>query len=213
MNATILKAIGVTLFLAFAIGCDRIEPSPAPTGAGRVPDAIAAVDDLPPPPTPSYSRDVAPLIEQYCLNCHGSAGAEGGVVLDFIEDATPEKPLLLRVADALRAESMPPEGEPRPGPEERQTLDAWLDAAIGPDDHARGRVVLRRLNRAEYNNTIRDLIGLDLRPADEFPADDIGYGFDNIGDVLAPSPILVEMYLAAAETVIGAAFRAPGVGS
>ncbi len=161
-----------------------------------------------------YSREVAPLIEQYCLNCHDSAGAEGGIVLDVFGDELPDKsrrPLLLRMADVLRSESMPPEGKPRPGPEERQTLDTWLDAAIGPDDHARGRVTLHRLNRAEYNNTIRDLIGLDLHPADEFPADDISYGFDNIGDVLATSPILVEMHLTAAETVIDAVFRTPEV--
>ena len=55
-----------------------------------------------------------------------------------------------------------------------------------------GRVAIRRLNRAEYNNTIRDLIGLDLRPADEFPSDDVGYGFDNIGDVLSTPPVLLE---------------------
>ena len=78
-----------------------------------------------------------------------------------------------------------------------------------PDNRGPGRVTIRRLNRTEYNNTIRDLIGLDLRPADEFPADDVGYGFDNIGDVLATPPILLEMYLAAAETVIGEAFRTP----
>ena len=71
----------------------------------------------------------------------------------------------------------------------------------------RGRVAIRRLNRAEYNNTIRDLVGLDLHPADEFPSDDVGYGFDNIGDVLSTPPVLLEMYLAAAEKVIGAAFR------
>ncbi len=129
-------------------------------------------------------------------------------------DAVPDKehrPILLRVADALRSEIMPPEGEPRPDPEERETLEAWLDAAIEPDSHGPGRVTLRRLNRIEYNNTIRDLIGLDLRPADEFPADDVGYGFDNIGEVLATPPILVEMYVDAAEAVIGAAFREPEV--
>jgi hypothetical protein len=106
---------------------------------------------------------------------------------------------------------MPPEGEPRLEAEGRGTLDAWLDAALGPDDSTRARVTLRRLNRTEYNNTVRDLIGLDLRPADEFPADDLAYGFDNIGDVLATPPILVEMYLASAETVITAAFRPPEV--
>ncbi len=58
---------------------------------------------------------------------------------------------------------------------------------------AASRATIRRLNRTEYNHTIRDLIGLDLRPADDFPADDVGYGFDNIADVLATPPILVEM--------------------
>ena len=65
-----------------------------------------------------------------------------------------------------------------------------------------GRVTVRRLNRAEYNNTIRDLIGLDLHPADEFPTDDVGYGFDNIGEVLSTPTVLLEMYLASAEKVI-----------
>ena len=65
-----------------------------------------------------------------------------------------------------------------------------------------GRVTLRRLNRAEYNNTIRDLVGVDFKPADDFPADDVGYGFDNIGDVLSLSPLLLEKYLAAAEAIL-----------
>ena len=62
-------------------------------------------------------------------------------------------------------------------------------------------MVARRLNRVEYNNTIRDLLGVPVRPADEFPVDDSGYGFDNVGDVLTVSPMLMEKYLAAAEKV------------
>src|SRR5438105_9952511 len=65
-----------------------------------------------------------------------------------------------------------------------------------------GRVTIRRLNRTEYNNTIRDLIGVDFKPAEDFPADDVGYGFDNIGDVLSVSPLLLEKYLAAAESIL-----------
>src|SRR5207244_8718400 len=68
-----------------------------------------------------------------------------------------------------------------------------------------GRVTIRRLNRAEYNNTIRELTGVDFQPADDFPADDSGYGFDNIGDVLSLSPGLLEKYLAAAEKILDAA--------
>ncbi len=65
-----------------------------------------------------------------------------------------------------------------------------------------GRVTIRRLNRTEYNNTIRDLVGVDFKPADDFPADDVGYGFDNIGDVLSVSPLLLEKYLSAAEAIL-----------
>src|SRR5437763_392294 len=65
-----------------------------------------------------------------------------------------------------------------------------------------GRVTLRRLNRAEYNNTIRDLVGVDFKPAADFPEDDVGYGFDNIGDVLSVSPLLLEKYLTAAESIL-----------
>ena len=115
--------------------------------------------------------------------------------------------LLLRVADNLRTQNMPPEGEPRPNDEELETINSWLDTALLADNRGAGRVAIRRLNRAEYNNTIRDLVGLDLHPADEFPSDDVGYGFDNIGEVLSTPPVLLEMYLAAAEKVIGEAFR------
>ena len=98
---------------------------------------------------------------------------------------------------------MPPEGEPRPTDEELETINSWLDKALVTENTGAGRVAVRRLNRAEYNNTIRDLVGLDLHPADEFPSDDVGYGFDNIGEVLSTPPVLLEMYLAAAGKVIG----------
>src|SRR5262245_3137603 len=71
-----------------------------------------------------------------------------------------------------------------------------------------GRVTIRRLNRAEYNNTIRDLVGIDFHPADDFPADDAGYGFDNIGDVLSVSPVLLEKYLVAAQRILSKAIVA-----
>src|SRR5439155_23098520 len=71
--------------------------------------------------------------------------------------------------------------------------------------HDPGRVTMRRLNRAEYSNTIRDLVGIDFDPGDELPADDVGYGFDNIGDVLTISPLLMERYLAVAEAIMARA--------
>jgi hypothetical protein len=161
---------------------------------------------------PEYTQDIAPILDTYCVNCHSGAVASGGVVLDGSRSdvvGVRDSPLWLRVAETLRTGAMPPAGEPRPEPAELDTINAWLDAAVFANDRAGHAVTVRRLNRAEYNNTVRDLTGVDLGPADEFPSDDVGYGFDNIGEVLSISPILVERYLNAADQVIGAAFRDP----
>ena len=81
-----------------------------------------------------------------------------------------------------------------PAPPKRRMLVRWIDQAVFDVDcgrtHDPGHVTIRRLNRAEYNNTIRDLVGVSLRPADDFPSDDVGNGFDNMGDVLSLSPLL-----------------------
>ena len=105
------------------------------------------------------------------------------------------------VGTNLESLDMPPEGKPQPSKSERAMITHWIEASIlgcdceHPDP---GRVTIRRLNRAEYNNTIRDLTGVNFQPAEDFPLDDIGYGFDNIGDVLSLSPMLMEKYVAAA---------------
>ena len=77
-----------------------------------------------------------------------------------------------------------------------------MPRSIALDHETPARVTLHRLNRVEYNNTIRDLVGVDFKPASDFPNDDVGYGFDNIGDVLSLSPLLLEKYLAAAESIL-----------
>ena len=108
----------------------------------------------------------------------------------------------------VRAGLMPPADKPRPTAAELKTLETWIkrDAfRIDPASPDPGRVTLRRLNRTEYRNTVRDLMGYDFRADEEFPADDSGYGFDNIGDVLSVSPLLLEKYLQAAETIVAAA--------
>src|SRR5439155_22353037 len=110
------------------------------------------------------------------------------------------------VLERVRANEMPPPKQPRPDATETKAFLSAVEAELakavctGPTDP--GRVTIRRLNRVEYNNTIRDLLALDFQPADDFPADDVGYGFDNIGDVLALSPLLLEKYLAAAEKIV-----------
>src|SRR5438093_5336637 len=112
---------------------------------------------------------------------------------------------------SLQAHAMPPEKKPQPTAEEREIITAWIQSEIFQcdcDHPDPGRVTIRRLNRAEYNNTIRDLVGLHFQPAKDFPADDSGYGFDNIGDVLSLSTVLVEKYLAAAEKILEEAIPA-----
>src|SRR6185295_3607366 len=98
--------------------------------------------------------------------------------------------------------------KPRPTAAQRQLLEAWIKSdvfGIDPANPDPGRVTLRRLNRVEYRNTIRDLTGSDFKVEDELPPDDSGYGFDNIGDVLTVSPMLLEKYMQAAETIVAGA--------
>jgi hypothetical protein len=182
--------------------------------AGALSLRSTAADPKPAPvsKSPSYEKDILPLIKKHCTSCHGGEKPKGGLGLDrFKTAADVEKDLKLweKVADNLRSGDMPPPTRRQPTTEERDKLNTWLDVAVfkvdcnGPRDP--GRVTIRRLNRAEYNNTIRDLTGVEFRPADDFPADDVGYGFDNIGDVLSLPPILLEKYLGAAERILDAA--------
>jgi hypothetical protein len=224
MTARFLIVICASCAFACCAGCAARSAVTASAGSDAAAVSAAATRDEARPgwsslpiltgrASPADFKDVAPLIDRYCLHCHDSDGASGGVVMDNFRDDAPDaeghRSLWVRVADVLRSNSMPPDGEPRPDPTELETINSWLDVVAFAGDHSYGAVTLRRLNRVEYNNTIRDIIGLDLRPADEFPSDDIGYGFDNIGEVLATSPVLVERYLAASDSVIGAAFRSP----
>jgi hypothetical protein len=111
-----------------------------------------------------------------------------------------------RVIQTVRSGEMPPKKKKaQPNAEVRTNLVGWIERTLFPIDPSRpdpGRVTLRRLNRVEYNNTVRDLFGVDFQPADDFPQDDVGYGFDNIGDVLSMPPILLEKYLNAAEAIL-----------
>ena len=123
--------------------------------------------------------------------------------------------LWLKVLRNTRAGLMPPEKKPHPSAAERAKLEKWIKySAFGIDvkNPDPGRVTVRRLNRVEYRNTIRDLMGFDFKVEEELPPDDTGYGFDNIGDVLSISPLLLEKYMQAAEVIAaGAVPRVPRV--
>jgi mono/diheme cytochrome c family protein len=156
-----------------------------------------------------FQQRVAPLLAKHCTSCHGGEKPKGG--LDLLRVAGDASGPRARgtweaVLDRIESGDMPPPDRPRPTEAEVTTIRDWIARrlsrpdCLGPADP--GRVTLRRLNRAEYNNTVRDLVGIDFKPADDFPSDDVGYGFDNIGDVLSLPPILLEKYFAAAERIV-----------
>ncbi len=115
----------------------------------------------------------------------------------------------------LRAGEMPPKGMPRPTAEQIASTTNWIEAQFVALDRTSkpdpGHLTAHRLNRVEYNNTVRDLLAIHFKPAADFPADDSGYGFDNIGDVLSVSPVLMEKYLDAAKKIAAQAIPTPGI--
>ncbi|MCC6229798.1 MAG: DUF1592 domain-containing protein [Phycisphaerales bacterium] len=158
------------------------------------------------------NADVRPLLASYCLACHSGDDAESDVRLDELTDVrgTLTGDLDLRVLrDMVTSGDMPPKEEKQPSEHERLIVSQWIDAALAyvPTDAPidPGWFTIHRLNRSEYRNTLRDLLGIDPATIDlaaRLPVDDMGYGFDNIADVLSTSPVAVEQYLAAAEQAI-----------
>jgi hypothetical protein len=160
-------------------------------------------------PCAAADAPTAAFLEKHCIGCHGDKKPKADLNLVRYHDAADilkDRKVWEGVVEKVRAGEMPPPKRPRPAQEEIDgflrgvgDLFARADKDVKPDP---GRVTVRRLNRAEYNNTIRDLVGVDFQPAEDFPADDVGHGFDNIGDVLTLSPVLLERYLAAAESIM-----------
>lgn len=155
-----------------------------------------------------YHKVIQPMLQQYCYDCHGDGEKKGGVAFDeFASDQAilTNRDLWWNALQYLRAGIMPPPKKERPTLAERQRIAGWIKSAvfdIDPNNIDPGRVTLRRLNRVEYRNTIHDLFDVDYDTEVEFPPDDSGYGFDDIGDVLTLSPMLLEKYVAAAKTIV-----------
>ncbi|WP_372719478.1 DUF1592 domain-containing protein [Novipirellula sp.] len=149
-----------------------------------------------------------PLVERLCVDCHGSDDGDAGLNLNVYKDIQSidaDLGSVERVLEIVRFGAMPPEDADLPSDEERkalvESLEQILYSVACNSRRAPSNATTRRLNRAEYNNTIRDLFHIDLRPADAFPSDEVGGGFDNNGDVLTLSPLLMEKYFEAAEEV------------
>jgi hypothetical protein len=160
-----------------------------------------------------YQQTVLPLLQEYCADCHSTSTSEDRWAFDGYRryaELVADRQAWGKAQQLLKNHLMPPRGEPGPAQKQRQQLLDWIDNTVfyvDPERPDPGRTTLRRLNRVEYNNSVRDVLRVELRPAEQFPPDDTGYGFDNIGDVLSVSPLHVEKYLSAARAVASEVVR------
>lgn len=210
-----LILFGITMAASVAVGwATGLVAQDQPKSPRDQTSSTQPVDQSKQGEDPTFKTKILPFLQKYCLDCHNANKAAGGLTLEGYQSeahARKDRKTWATVEHVLAASAMPPKKKAQPTKEEKEFVIAWIESALtridctGPKDP--GRVTIRRLNRAEYNNTIRDLCGVDLKPADEFPADDVGYGFDNIGDVLSLQPILLEKYLASADKVLTAALK------
>ncbi|TXT35717.1 MAG: hypothetical protein FD138_1246 [Planctomycetota bacterium] len=169
--------------------------------------ALAAEPASSAPDAAGFQKIIAPFVKTHCVRCHGPEKKEGNLRVDqhlkneFIDPATKEK--WGEVVNALNSHEMPPEGEPQPKPDEVAKVVDWITEQMVRAELVRrdGQIVLRRLNRDEYRNTIRDLIGIDFDVA-AFPLDPASGGFDNNGKALTMSPLLTEIYLESARRIL-----------
>jgi hypothetical protein len=166
--------------------------------------------DEPPqkPAGAAFREHVQPLLANYCLGCHSGEKPKARLDLAAFGDEVAvlrSRKVWTKVRENVESGVMPPPDKPQPSPDEVVRFTRWLETTFSTADCRLEKdpapVTMRRLNRAEYVNTIRDLLGVTVDAAKDFPSDDVGYGFDNIGDVLTVSPLLLEKYLAAAEQV------------
>lgn len=162
----------------------------------------------------TYKR-VRSFVDKYCVGCHGADGAAAGINLTkhkSLDAMLNDRATWDKVIGTIESQSMPPKGVPHPEIAARTAVVTGLQSAFSQADckiNDPGRVTMRRLNKVEYNNTVRDLLRVTSSPADKFPSDDVGYGFDNIGDVLSISPLLMEKYVGAARQLSREAIVAP----
>ncbi len=160
-------------------------------------------------PTPDFKQGVQPFLEKYCYDCHGHDKTKADLNLELFKDASgfyrDQRIWRQLVTQVVAGEMPPPERKTRPSQAEIEALQGQvkglLGQAVAQAKVDPGKVTVRRLNRTEYNNTIRDLCYVDGNFSVDFPADDTGYGFDNIGDVLTFSPVHLERFIAAAKVV------------
>src|SRR5712691_282749 len=162
-----------------------------------------AVSQRPSNPPASSTRE---LLDRYCVTCHNEKLKTANLLLDKMNvgNVSEAEPSWEKVVRKLRAGLMPPAGLPRPDSAGYESLAGYLETALDRAALAKpnpGRPTIHRLNRTEYANAIRDLLDLEIDGKNLLPEDDSGYGFDNNGDVLSVSPLLLDRYMSAARLV------------
>ncbi len=197
------------LLLGGFYGCQHPAASSSLSKSASVEPAAPAPP--PPPQGPAlaeFHQVIQPMLKDRCYDCHGDGESRAGLAFDKLSTADQilrNPDLWLKVMKNTRSHIMPPSGHDGLSDQEQQTLDHWIKFSafgLNPAQLDPGRVTVHRLNRVEYKNTIRDLMGFDFQAQAEFPGDDSGYGFDNIADVLNMSPLLMEKYLTAAQYIV-----------
>ena len=172
-----------------------VAPEPALVKSAFTPDAAG------------FGQQVQPFLKEHCVSCHGPEKQKGDLRLDTLPNRFEDAATAARWAEVvhvLNRHEMPPEEKPQPAPVAAARFAEWLEGELSRAELSKrsSRVVLRRMNRAEYNNTIRDLVGVDFKPAEKFPEDPPAGGFDNIGRALSISPLQLELYYAAARQIL-----------
>ena len=153
-----------------------------------------------------FEKDIFPILKDFCLDCHSGDAKEGGVQFDGMDRGAliGDQKLWLNVLRNIRADMMPPQHSEQPSPQAKSLIASWIHSdafQVNAEDPYPGRAPIRRLNRGEYRNTVRDLTGVDFNAEVVFPPDDTGFGFDNISEAMTISPMLLEKYLQAAKTI------------
>lgn len=197
LPSVLFRSLSVVVFAARVASCAHSAP----------------VDDV----NQSLDKDLLPLIEERCIDCHDADTKKGDVSFDFLRqpgESRHDIRLWGKVREQIRAGTMPPKAKKPLEPVQQEAFLRWIQsneqAVLTLQEGRPGVARTRRLNREEYNNTLRDLLGIAGRPGDKFPADGAGgEGFANNADTLSLSPLLVEKYLEAAGAAIGEVWQRP----
>lgn len=177
------------------VGVTLLNLGLAPTATHRSPDFATARASM----------------KRFCYRCHSGEIPAAGLDLSRVAtetDAKKRPAIWSKVFNYVRSKHMPPEGSPVPSQADREAILNWIDGAFSTPASSGGPSI-RRLNRTEYVNSVRDLLKVEFDPGDELPGDEVAYGFDNIGDVLSVSPLLFEKYLNVAEKAAAKAIVSP----